>query len=231
MKRVRGEETVNISSRNLEQKRLRIYDRLEEAESESSDLQDRKTESMDTFIQKTLGHNRSNVSDIMDKKLRRKVVMLDNPTPKKKIRTVSKVQISDIRPKHEDMNVDKLPSFSDCTVLHCMWKEYARKIFRNSSRKKVAEQLYRADLHGAIIRIVRSKDPSMVSLAGVVVRETTNTFDIVTPDSESVTVPKKGNEFYIQFESLYAILHGDLMMVNARRTGDLGVRRGRGKRK
>ena len=76
MKRVRGEETVNISSRNLEQKRLRIYDRLEEAESESSDLQDRKTESMDTFIQKTLGHNRSNVSDIMDKKLRRKVVRI-----------------------------------------------------------------------------------------------------------------------------------------------------------
>ena len=82
MKRVRSEEKVNTFSRNLEQKRPRIYDPLE-AESEVSDL--RETGKVDAFIRKTL--NRSNASDVTDKKLRRKVVMLDNPTRKKKIKT------------------------------------------------------------------------------------------------------------------------------------------------
>ena len=223
MKRVRSEEKVNTFSRNLEQKRPRIYDPLE-AESEVSDL--RETGKVDAFIQKTL--NRSNATDVTDKKLRRKVVMLDNPTRKKKIKTLNTIKHSNVRPpNHEDRNVDKLLSFSDCGILHCMWKEYARKILSSSKKKKVAEQLYRADLHGAIVRIVRSRDPSLVSLAGVVVRETTNTFDIVTPDSETRTINKQGSEFYIQLDSVYAILRGDSMMINARRTGDSGKRKGR----
>ena len=224
MKRVRGEEKVNTISRKLEQKRPRIYDPLE-AELKVSDL--RETGKVDAFIQKTL--NRLNASDVTDKKLRRKVVMLDNPTRKKKLKTpVNMIKNSNVRPpNHEDRNVDKLLSFSDCGILHCMWKEYARKIFSSSNKKKVAEQLYRADLHGAIVRIVRSRDPSLVSLAGVVVRETTNTFDIVTPDSETRTINKQGSEFYIQLDSVYAILRGDSMMINARRTGDSGKRKGR----
>ena len=225
MKRVRGEEKVNTISKKLEQKRPRIYDPLE-AELKVSDL--RETGKVDAFIQKTL--NRLNASDVTDKKLRRKVVMLDNPTrQKKKLKTpVNTIKNSNVRPpNHEDRNVDKLLSFSDCGILHCMWKEYARKIFSSSNKKKVAEQLYRADLHGAIVRIVRSRDPSLVSLAGVVVRETTNTFDIVTPDSETRTINKQGSEFYIQLDSVYAILRGDSMMINARRTGDSGKRKGR----
>ena len=224
MKRVRGEEKVNTISRKLEQKRPRIYDPLE-AELKVSDM--RETGKVDAFIQKTL--NRLNASDVTDKKLRRKVVMLDNPTRKKKLKTpVNMIKNSNVRPpNHEDRNVDKLLSFSDCGILHCMWKEYARKIFSSSNKKKVAEQLYRADLHGAIVRIVRSRDPSLVSLAGVVVRETTNTFDIVTPDSETRTINKQGSEFYIQLDSVYAILRGDSMMINARRTGDSGKRKGR----
>ena len=224
MKRVRGEEKVNTISRKLEQKRPRIYDPLE-AELKVSDM--RETGKVDAFIQKTL--NRLNASDVTDKKLRRKVVMLDNPTRKKKLKTpVNMIKNSNVRPpNHEDRNVDKLLSFSDCGILHCMWKEYARKIFSSSNKKKVAEQLYRADLHGAIVRIVRSRDPSLVSLAGVVVRETTNTFDIVTPDSETRTINKQGSEFYIQLDSMYAILRGDSMMINARRTGSSGVRKGR----
>jgi len=213
---------------NKNKKRIRIYDALEEDLEWASGHNDN---TVDAFVERTLG-KRSNASDIVDKKLRRKVVMLDNPGPKRTSHMKTTGKITEMRTKRRDKTVERLPSFANCGVMHCMWKEYAKKIFKNLedfNNNKIAELLYRADLHGAIVRIVRSKDPSLVSLAGVIARETTNTFEIVTPESETKMVTKQGNEFYIQFKSFYAILRGDLM-VKSRRTGESGTRKGRRRR-
>ena len=107
-----------------------------------------------------------------------------------------------------------------------MHVESTREKYSVAVTKKVAEQLYRADLHGAIVRIVRSRDPSLVSLAGVVVRETTNTFDMIAPTAKPDDEQTR-KRVLIQLDSVYAILRGDSMMINARRTGDSGKRKGR----
>lgn len=48
---------------------------------------------------------------------------------------------------------------------------------------QLSSQLYKADYHGAKVRVVRSKCPSYVGVEGIVVMDTKNTFRILAQDN------------------------------------------------
>ena len=162
MKRKRREEEKKKSS-NLE--RPHIYDTLNKL----TWIDGRSDEgySAERFIETTLGQ-KSNSRDVVEKKLSRKVVMLDNPGAKRKYNMQSRRQPLNycVKTRREDKIIETLPSFEECGLIHRMWKEYAKKIFQElHSKDKIAEQVHRLDFHGALVRIVQSKNPSLVSLA------------------------------------------------------------------
>ncbi|CAN8073747.1 unnamed protein product [Agarophyton chilense] len=86
--------------------------------------------------------------------------------------------------------------FGTYNSLQSLWLSYARKVFKTSGQA-LGDRILRMDWHGAYMRIVRSKDPSLVGCSGVLVAETANTFVLISKKDKPITVPK--NVSVVQF--------------------------------
>ncbi|KAF8473818.1 Rof/RNase P-like protein [Kalaharituber pfeilii] len=64
--------------------------------------------------------------------------------------------------------------------------------------QELAAKIMSADLHGAEVKVVRSRCPTRVGLKGIVVKETKMTFEIVTTANLIKTIPKEHSIFEIE---------------------------------
>ncbi|KAH9298994.1 hypothetical protein KI387_030676, partial [Taxus chinensis] len=67
--------------------------------------------------------------------------------------------------------------------MHEMWKEYIADLLKNGRQKNIEYFLLTADLHGAILAVVESKIKSFTGVQGIMIRETLNTFGILTSEN------------------------------------------------
>lgn len=109
--------------------------------------------------------------------------------------------------KHKTSQSKHLTSFStryaDYEELSQLWQEYIQDLLGSFSATS-PNKILKADFHGASIRIVRAKCPSLVGKEGIVIQETQNVFRIVTPekgrvvkegiDAKKGTVVKEGTD-------------------------------------
>ncbi|EAT78680.1 ribonuclease P protein subunit [Parastagonospora nodorum] len=87
--------------------------------------------------------------------------------------------------------------------LHNLWLGYMREILCvNDAQRPVyltpassGQMLASADMHGALLRIVRSRCVSRVGLEGIVVRDTRFTFEIITKNNVVKAIPKEHTIF------------------------------------
>lgn len=95
--------------------------------------------------------------------------------------------------------------------LHALWAGYVREILgiaeagNSANARKVyvtpssaGQMLASADMHGALLSVVRSRCVSRVGLQGIVVRDTRYTFEIVTKGDVVKSVPKEHTIFKLQ---------------------------------
>ncbi|CAA6667262.1 unnamed protein product [Spirodela intermedia] len=92
--------------------------------------------------------------------------------------------------------------------MHEMWKEYVLKLLKEP-RKHLGQVFLTADLHGAFMQVVECKVSSYVGVRGIMIRETRETFGIITPDDKFKVVPKKLSVFLLQAAGLKVTLFGD----------------------
>ncbi|GAB4842860.1 hypothetical protein Ancab_012838 [Ancistrocladus abbreviatus] len=92
--------------------------------------------------------------------------------------------------------------------LHAMWKSYVIQLLRNTGKNQLAQCLLGADLHGAILRVVECKIDAFVGVMGIMIRETAETFGIVTQDNSFKVVPKRISIFILQADCWKITLHG-----------------------
>jgi len=59
----------------------------------------------------------------------------------------------------------------------------------------IQAKLIKADFHGSIMTVRRSKNAALVGVSGIVVQETENTFKVVTRKNKSKVLPKQGSVF------------------------------------
>lgn len=86
--------------------------------------------------------------------------------------------------------------FSQYLPLHELWQQYIDDVCGPGVSVSALEQrLLKADFHGALFRVSRSRAPSFVGVTGIVVQETEKTFKLVTPDNKLRIVPKVSCEF------------------------------------
>ncbi|KAF1965220.1 RNase P/MRP, p29 subunit [Bimuria novae-zelandiae CBS 107.79] len=87
--------------------------------------------------------------------------------------------------------------------LHKLWAGYMAEILGlNGDGAKAfvtpgssGQQLASADMHGAVMEIVRSRCPSRVGLKGIVVRDTKFTIELITEKNRVKAVPKEHTVF------------------------------------
>ncbi|CAG7827060.1 unnamed protein product, partial [Allacma fusca] len=88
--------------------------------------------------------------------------------------------------------------YSDFLELNSLWKAYVGDILGSDTRiGDIQQKLNRIDMHGADIKVSKSICDSLKNLEGIVVKETKNTFVIVTSDNETKTLPKCENFFQV----------------------------------
>mmetsp|Transcript_34469 Transcript_34469/g.84480 ORF Transcript_34469/g.84480 Transcript_34469/m.84480 type:complete len:197 (-) Transcript_34469:2338-2928(-) len=135
--------------------------------------------------------------DLAETKLDRAVLLLDHPQ-------AARAPVPENprpRSSHKDRTApDHSLNYPAALRLHELWAQYATTCLRLADsepldREWIAERITRMDLHGAMLQVIRSRDPTMVGKTGVVVRETANTFFIVSESSATICVPKQPSVF------------------------------------
>ncbi|KAL6138623.1 hypothetical protein ACLB2K_063904 [Fragaria x ananassa] len=103
----------------------------------------------------------------------------------------------------------ELHSYVKFKPMHEMWKGYISQLLKTTGKTQLAQSLLVADLHGAIISVVDCKVTSYTGVSGVMIRETAETFGIITEDDKFRVVPKRFSVFIFQVDCWKITLHGD----------------------
>ncbi|CAM8958162.1 unnamed protein product [Rhodiola kirilowii] len=96
--------------------------------------------------------------------------------------------------------------------MHEMWKDYMKQLLRPFGNAQLAQYILDADLHGAIIIVANCKMVIFNGVTGIMIRETAETFGIITADDKFRVVPKKLSVFILQAEGWKVTLLGDKLM-------------------
>ncbi|CAL5423784.1 unnamed protein product [Camellia sinensis] len=68
--------------------------------------------------------------------------------------------------------------------MHEMWKGYMVQLLKNVGENQLTKCLLTADLHGAMILVVQCKITAFTGVSGIMIRETEETFGIITQDNK-----------------------------------------------
>ncbi|KAI8092458.1 Rof/RNase P-like protein [Halteromyces radiatus] len=92
--------------------------------------------------------------------------------------------------------------------LHQLWQGYMKDVWESSrggtesqAVQQFAQRLLRADLHGSILTVTKSKNPLFIGTTGIMIQETMNVFSIVTKDNKLKKVPKAGTIFLLKTDA------------------------------
>ncbi|KAG6643006.1 ribonuclease P protein subunit p29 isoform X2 [Carya illinoinensis] len=103
----------------------------------------------------------------------------------------------------------ELHKFDVFRPMHEMWKGYMMQLLKTCGRNQLAQFILDADLHGAIILVADCKVTSFKGVCGIMIRETAETFGIITQDDVFRVVPKKNAVFIFQVDCWKVTLLGD----------------------
>ncbi|XP_026489109.1 ribonuclease P protein subunit p29 [Vanessa tameamea] len=110
--------------------------------------------------------------------------------------------------------------YNDMLALNKVWSEYISQLLelkeqipdsKSSNWVQFTQSFYRADFHGAMMEVVRSKCPSYVGKKGICVMDTKNTFKIVSEDNIVTTIPKKCSVFNLFIKDIIICIFGKLL--------------------
>lgn len=107
--------------------------------------------------------------------------------------------------------------------LHELWRNYineALQAYLKNSReavdfKSLYPKLLKADYHGAIITVSKSKCPGYVGLTGILLQETKNTFRIITKEDKMKTIPKANSVFIVEMEGYRITIFGNQLRIRS----------------
>ncbi|XP_038125137.1 ribonuclease P protein subunit p29 isoform X2 [Cyprinodon tularosa] len=159
----------------------------------------------------------------VQKVLTHKALILDYSRPKKdRTRRSSKkakglnarqkrmMKVYQIRPEHQRYDLF-LP-------LNALWTQYIRELcggLRHSSPQFVQQKLVKADFHGAIISVVRSKCPAYVGITGILIQEFKQVFKIITKEDKTKVIPKRNSVFSVEIDGFVSHIYGNKLEMRA----------------
>lgn len=178
--------------------------------------------SLATVIQDLMSTNprTSNARAITSGRLRDRTLMLDNPAVQREqgkrsgggvnltnhlaTKNLQKrkglYSLTDLRKRRgnnkEDMQEQPSITYNSMLAIHTKWKEYIDAlILPTQSLKELQEVLYNANLHGCLLSIIDASEERHKGVAGIVIKDTKNTFQLITAENRILVVPKRHSVF------------------------------------
>lgn len=167
-----------------------------------------------SFVKSFLGRVVQQNKEDLDSKLRCDPVILDRLNKHK----------SNKKPKRKEMSLKEKRSrgiykissknqrYEMYLPLHELWTGYMQEMLNltsESNLKVVYPKLLRADYHGCILKVSRSKCPSYIGTCGILLQETKNSFKIITKQDKLKMIPKANSVFTFELEGFEFTIHGN----------------------
>uniref|UniRef100_A0A4W5Q5G2 Ribonuclease P protein subunit p29 n=1 Tax=Hucho hucho TaxID=62062 RepID=A0A4W5Q5G2_9TELE len=162
------------------------------------------------FLKNSLpGMSKKEIGDFM----LRKAVVLKYAKKKKEKKKRAKglnakqrreMKVFQLKPEHQKYDLF-LP-------LHELWKQYIRDLCNGlkpeSNPQSIQQRLLKADFHGAILTVARSKCPSYVGTTGILVQEMKHVFKIITKEDKLKVIPKRNSVFAVEIDGFVSHIYG-----------------------
>ncbi|XP_055504344.1 ribonuclease P protein subunit p29 isoform X2 [Leucoraja erinacea] len=114
--------------------------------------------------------------------------------------------------------------------LHELWKQYIRDLCNGlkpqTSTNVIQTKLMKADFHGAIVTVVKSKCPSYVGITGIILQEMKHIFKIITVENKIKVIPKQNNVFSVEIDGFVSHIYGNMFQL---RSSERSVKKFKGK--
>ena len=112
--------------------------------------------------------------------------------------------------------------YGNLLSMNKMWQEYITELMNNTNKEEIIlNKILKADLHGAILTVIKSTNVNNIGIEGIVLFESKRTFNILNKKNEVKTVLKQGSvfEIYIDYNNSKIIIYGDnFIFKSAERT-------------
>ncbi|XP_021196314.3 ribonuclease P protein subunit p29 [Helicoverpa armigera] len=138
---------------------------------------------------------------------------------KKKVRCLTRVEKRSLGFYNIPRNEVK---YNDVVPLNEIWQNYMKDLleldkpvpdYTSKAWETFTQTLFKADFHGSILNVVRSKCPSYVGKCGICIMDTRNTFKIVSKDNITTTIPKRDCVFEMHLGTQKVTLFGKHLCV------------------
>lgn len=159
-------------------------------------------------------------SETIQEKLNRKALVLNHALKKEKKKRKTKslsakerqeMKIFEIKPEQQRYELF-LP-------LHELWKQYIRDLCGglkpNAQPLMVQSKLLKADFHGALITVAKSRCPSYVGATGIILQEMKHIFKIITKDDKLKVIPKSNSVFSVEIDGFVSYIYGSKFQFRA----------------
>lgn len=200
-----------------------IYHAFSQKEAEEFDVQPPGAQRAQAFVRAFLRRSMPRMGQqALEDQLQRKAVVLDyftrrKPKEKKKrarglsARQRRGLRLFDIRPEQQRYKLF-LP-------LHELWKQYIRDLCNglkpDTQPQMIQAKLLKADLHGAIVSVTKSKCPSYVGVTGILLQETKHVFKIITREDRLKVIPKLNCVFTMETDGFISYIYGSKFQLRS----------------
>lgn len=169
------------------------------------------------FVMGSIESTSKDPAKIYTAKVKDKVMLLDNPlksSEEKKKRTILKKKVKTMSAKEKrQTRIYEIPKechkYELFVPLHELWLQYIEELYGKSSPNIFGQKLLKADFHGAILTVSKSKCASYIGVTGIAIQETENMFKLITRDNDMKCIPKGHSIFTFRLRDHMFTLYGD----------------------
>ncbi|XP_048372241.1 ribonuclease P protein subunit p29 [Sphaerodactylus townsendi] len=200
-----------------------LYQQLPQQTAKLVNIQAQQPKAADAFVRAFLKRSLPQKSEeAIDDLLTRKAVVLEHFQKRRRRERKTRgkglsakqrreMRLFEIQPEHQRYEMF-LP-------LHELWEQYIRDLCNGlkpeTQPQIIQTKLLKADLHGALVTVTKSKCPSYVGITGIVVQETKHVFKIITKEDQLKVVPKFNNVFSMEIDGFVSYIFGSKIQFRA----------------
>uniref|UniRef100_A0A8C5RK08 Ribonuclease P protein subunit p29 n=1 Tax=Laticauda laticaudata TaxID=8630 RepID=A0A8C5RK08_LATLA len=158
----------------------------------------------------------------IEKHLNRKAVVLEHPQSRRTRKRVKRGKRLSAKQRREMRLFEIAPEqqrYKMFIPLHELWKQYIRELCNglkpDAQTQMIQTKLLKADFHGALVTVTKSKCPSYVGITGIILQETKYVFKIITEEDRLKVIPKRNNIFSIETDGFVSYIYGSRIQFRA----------------
>ncbi|KAJ0172943.1 hypothetical protein K1T71_011119 [Dendrolimus kikuchii] len=183
-------------------------------------------EAVDTIVDFLKANVPKNEIDNIETELKKDFVLAKRRSKNQRSKKKKKKVRCLTRNEKKKLNFFNIPrnslKYEDIQSMNEIWLDYVSQLLEldkpipectSKSWETFTQSLYKADFHGSILKVVRSKCPSYVDKIGICIMDTRNTFKIICKENIITTIPKKGCVFEMYLKNIKITLFGKHLCV------------------